>query len=126
MLKKSQRGQSIVEFALVLPIFLLIMLGLVEFGRLWMTVNVLTGAAREGARAAAVHGAGSSEARTAAQNVLSGGNVSGATITVVGPNASGEVRVTIGLSYSTITGSLVPGLSSTFQLSQSASMRWEG
>ena len=41
-----------VEFAIVLPVFLLLLLGIVEFGRAFMVYQVLTNAAREGARTA--------------------------------------------------------------------------
>jgi hypothetical protein len=48
------RGQGLVEFALVVPIFLILLFGMIEFGRAWMTKNILTGAAREAVRLAAV------------------------------------------------------------------------
>ena len=51
---RSERGQSLVEFALVLPIFLVLVLGIIDFGlglKSWITI---TNAAREGARYAAV------------------------------------------------------------------------
>jgi hypothetical protein len=49
-----RRGQGLVEFALIVPLFLVLLLGMVEFGRAWMTKNILTGAAREAVRMAAV------------------------------------------------------------------------
>lgn len=49
---RSQRGQSIVELALLLPLFLVVILGIVETGRMWWTQQGLTSAAREGLRAA--------------------------------------------------------------------------
>ena len=48
------RGQSVLELALILPILLMLVFGIAEFGRAWMTLNVLTGAVREGARIASV------------------------------------------------------------------------
>lgn len=48
------RGQSLVEFALVLPIFLLLLFGLIDGGRLVYMHTVLSQAAREGARVASV------------------------------------------------------------------------
>lgn len=51
---KHVRGQGLVEFAFVLPVFLLLLFAMVEFGRAWMTKNILTGAAREAVRVAAV------------------------------------------------------------------------
>ncbi len=49
-------GQNLVEFALVIPIFLLFLFGTVEFGWLLYIDHQVTNAAREGARWAAVHG----------------------------------------------------------------------
>lgn len=50
----GMRGQSVLELALILPILLMLVFGIAEFGRAWMTLNVLTGAVREGARIASV------------------------------------------------------------------------
>ena len=50
----NESGQALVEFALVVPIFLLLVLGIVEFARAWNIYEVLTDAAREGARTAVV------------------------------------------------------------------------
>jgi Flp pilus assembly protein TadG len=46
-------GQSLVEFALILPIFLLVLLGLIDMGRAVYTNNTLSQAAREATRLAA-------------------------------------------------------------------------
>ena len=48
------RGQALVELALVLPILLLIMMGIFDFGRAVFAYNSLSNAAREGARVAIV------------------------------------------------------------------------
>ncbi|CAN5133993.1 hypothetical protein BH18CHL2_BH18CHL2_06400 [soil metagenome] len=56
--RAGERGQSLVEFALVLPIFLLIALGLFELSRAVWQENTLAYAAREGTRYAIVHGSG--------------------------------------------------------------------
>lgn len=52
--RETEVGQSLVEFAMVLPIFLLLLFALVDFGRGFYTWLVITNAAREGARAGAV------------------------------------------------------------------------
>jgi TadE-like protein len=49
-------GQALVEFALVVPIFLVLLLGIFDFGRVVWASNSLASAAREGARFAIVHG----------------------------------------------------------------------
>lgn len=46
----SKRGQGIVEFALAFPVFLLIILGIFEFGRLFFTYATVFTASREAAR----------------------------------------------------------------------------
>jgi Flp pilus assembly protein TadG len=51
---KNESGQSLVEFALVVPVLLLFILGILEFGWLLNAKITLTGGAREGARAAVV------------------------------------------------------------------------
>jgi Flp pilus assembly protein TadG len=53
---QNNRGQSMVEFALVLPLLLLLVFGMIEFGRVFNESLVVTAAAREGARSAAVGG----------------------------------------------------------------------
>ena len=49
------RGQSLVEFALVLPVFILVLVSLFDLGRGVFAYNTLTNAAREGARLAIVN-----------------------------------------------------------------------
>jgi Flp pilus assembly protein TadG len=50
----GERGQALVEFALILPVILLVMVGMLEFARAWNLHQVMTDAAREGARRAAI------------------------------------------------------------------------
>lgn len=50
----ERRGQALVEFALILPIFVLLLVGILDFGRGVFAFNTLNNAAREGARVAIV------------------------------------------------------------------------
>jgi len=50
--RENQRGVAAVEFALVLPILVLLLVGIVEFSMLLYNQQVITNASREGARAA--------------------------------------------------------------------------
>src|SRR6266850_2002535 len=52
---RGRRGQALVEFALVLPILLLIIFGIIDAGRLIFTMNTVGNAARTGARVAIVN-----------------------------------------------------------------------
>ena len=57
--RSRSRGQALVEFALVAPVFILALMAVIEFGRAIYTIQILNNAAREGARYAIVHGASS-------------------------------------------------------------------
>ena len=50
-----RRGQALVEFALIIPLFLVLLVGLFDLGRAVFAYNTLTNAAREGARTAIVN-----------------------------------------------------------------------
>jgi Flp pilus assembly protein TadG len=124
------RGQGLVEFALVLPLFIVLLFGIVEFGRAWMTKNVITGAAREAVRRYAVAPYDNSlggPADTAAKTALTsaGLDLSQATINFSTPdNTTMQVDVTYNLPL--VVGGLVPGLpSDNILLTTSTSMRRE-
>ncbi len=53
---RTDRGAALVEFALVLPLLLVIIGGIVDFGFLFQRYEVVTNAAREGARLAVLPG----------------------------------------------------------------------
>lgn len=53
---KNCRGQTLVEMALVLPILLMLIMGMIEFGRIFNAYLIVTNASREGARIAVVGG----------------------------------------------------------------------
>jgi Flp pilus assembly protein TadG len=54
--RRDERGAAIVEFALILPVLVLFVFGIVEFGRAYSARIQLTAAVREGARAGALGG----------------------------------------------------------------------
>jgi hypothetical protein len=54
--RASRRGQALVEFALVIPLMLILAFALVDFARGIFIYSVISSAAREGARYAIVHG----------------------------------------------------------------------
>jgi Flp pilus assembly protein TadG len=57
-LRRAQRdtsGAAVVEFAMVTPLLLMLLLGIIEFGRIWNVRHAITDATREGARVAAVN-----------------------------------------------------------------------
>jgi Flp pilus assembly protein TadG len=123
---KRQEGQSLVEFALVIPIFILVFFAIIEFGRLWETMNVMTGAAREGARIAAVTAPDASRSRAAALTLLGGLTLTNLSISVSGPGGANQVTVTVSGVYTPLTNAIIPGLIGPIPLSRSSTMHWEG
>ena len=53
---RSERGQALVEFALILPILLLVVIGLIEFSFVWNSRNTILFASRDGSMLAAEGG----------------------------------------------------------------------
>ena len=50
MFRKNRLAAAAVEFAVVAPVFLLLVFGMIEYGRMVMVYQILTNASREGAR----------------------------------------------------------------------------
>lgn len=48
--KKNEKGQTIVEFAIILPILLIVVMGIIQFGLIFLGFATISNAAREGAR----------------------------------------------------------------------------
>jgi Flp pilus assembly protein TadG len=79
------RGQALVETAITLPLILLVSVSIFEFGRAYQTLQVLTNAAREGARVAVLPGATSSDVQARVTSYLQAGqlgNPNSATVSV--------------------------------------------
>jgi Flp pilus assembly protein TadG len=85
---RASRGQSLVEFALVLPIFLLILAGIVDFGMGLFSSITLTNAAREGARLGIVN-SNTTAITNRVRDVADGLDASSIAVTVTCQPASG-------------------------------------
>lgn len=123
---ESVRGQSLVEFALVLPVFLLLLIGIAEFGRAWMTRNILTGASREAVRIAAVQG-NTASALSRANTILSSAGISGASVNIADDGVPyGTCSVTVSYAFPVSVAGFLPGVMGTnFTLSTATTMRKE-
>jgi Flp pilus assembly protein TadG len=128
--RNTDQGQAVVEFAVILPVLLLILFAILQFGVVFNDYIQVTAAAREGARKAAVSrslGTSSAEtaATTAAKNAAPGLNQSN--ITVSFPNSptfaqGSDVSVQVTYPYSiSIIGLVV----SSGNLSSTTTMRVE-
>src|SRR5690348_15480260 len=104
----APRGAVLIEFAFIAPIFFLMVLGLIEFGRAMMVQSQLTAAAKAGARAGSFDGSQSSDVTTAVNNYLSSAGISGASTTCSpSPPSSAypgqNVTVTVTIPYSSVS-----------------------
>ena len=123
-----------VEFALIAPLFLILLFGMVEFGRAWMTKNILTGAAREAVRIYAVIPYDNVLAESRAVNILSSAGLDSSrwTINVYSQDlvpGSGDnivMRADVTYNFPVIIVGFIPGLpSNNIPLSSSTTMRRE-
>jgi Flp pilus assembly protein TadG len=119
--REASRGQGLVEFALVFPVMMLLLLAIFDGGRLVFAYNDITNAARVGARVAIVNqAAGAAEAATISQATSLGLVSSDVKVTYLKPDLSGgcaspyelgcvaDVRVTFDWSAITpVIGSVI-------------------
>ena len=107
MSKDSERGAAAVEFAILLPLLLMLVLGTIEFGRAYNTQITLTNAARDGVRVMAINN-DPTGARTAVRNAASSvsSTIPDANITISPAACATDKQVTVTIKYnlSTITG----------------------
>ena len=106
--RKYRRGAAVVEFAIVAPVFFLLVFGIIEYGRLVMVQQVLTNASREGARQAVLDGSTTDSVTTAVQNYLSAARIAGSTIAVTPdpPSTAGfgePVTVTVSVPFNQVS-----------------------
>jgi Flp pilus assembly protein TadG len=95
-LLKSERGAALLETAITLPLILLVSVAIFEFGRAYQTWQVLTNAAREGARVAVLSGTTPDQIRGAVKTYA---EVGGLTVT------DGQISIDQFKSVGTWTGS---------------------
>jgi hypothetical protein len=80
--RKHRRGATLVEFAIVAPIFFVTVFAIVEFGRAIMVEQILTDAAREGARRAILEQYTPAEVQAEVADFLDSTSVPGASVSV--------------------------------------------
>jgi Flp pilus assembly protein TadG len=139
---RSERGAALVEFALVLPLLMIMMCAAIDFGLAVYTLNNLTAAAREGGRYAAIldapawaaNGGATAQAavRDRVYNYIVGMNngltaaQTKALITVSNPDAAGIITVQItGYPYKPVTPLANLMNLQTIYLNRRAIFRWE-
>lgn len=131
-----RRAATMVEMAVVLPVFALLVLGTVEFARAFMVHEMMVAAAREGARKAIIPQTTEDEIKTAISRTISPGGIKFADITyttkVDGETASptsadrgDEVSIGVSIPYSKVALLTPRFISGSAALSSTCSMRRE-
>jgi TadE-like protein len=142
---KSERGQAILETALTLPLILLVSISILEFGRCYQTIQIMTNAAREGARVAIVPLTTDEDIETRVTDYLESGNLAVGDDVGIGVDIDREIDIAAGGASATgsritvtypfsfmvlnpIANLVVKGslLGSPIELSATAQMRNEG
>ncbi|MBX7445201.1 MULTISPECIES: TadE/TadG family type IV pilus assembly protein [unclassified Arthrobacter] len=107
MSRDSERGAAAVEFAILLPLLLMLVLGTIEFGRAYNAQITLTNAARDGVRVMAINNdpaAAKTAAQNAAASVSSTIPASDIILSTTTCSTGNQVTLTIKYTLSTITG----------------------
>ncbi len=126
-----QRGLAIVEFTIVLPILLILLLAVAEFGRAFLQFNGLTRAVRDSARyvaANALNGASqtidvstNAAVYAAAQNLVVYGHITNSgsallpglvpnDVTITNPAGTSDITVNVSYTYQPMLGPVLPML----------------
>jgi len=134
--RAKERGTAAVEFALVLPLLLMLVLGAIDWGWYFFIREVAINAAREGARVGSVNAVddagASADAHAAATAYLNNLGLTGGTVTestvVVGTATLATVRVVVTYPVGSLTGFTLPGFASLVpaSITATAQMRREG
>lgn len=124
----NENGQSMVEFALIMPILLLIIVGIIEFGFMFSGFLALTNASREAVRNISLGGNDASATQRAKESSM---NLDpDQMVVVINPSNSTRkqgdaVTVTITYEYDFLTPFMEKLLGSNFQLEADTTMRVE-
>lgn len=129
--RHCRSGVAVVEFAVVAPVFVIMILGIIEFGRAFMVQQIITNASREGARRAIVEDATNSEVMAVVNNYLAATSVTGAVSVEVSPppgpsiGFGDPITVTVSVPYDTVSWLGSPWLLGGTELTASSIMRAE-
>ena len=100
---RSEEGAELVEFALCFPLLLLVVLGIIDFGFLFQRYEVVTNAAREGARISVLPGYGVDDVTDRVEQYLTASGLD-PSLADVDPIPAAAVEIAPGGPCMTLTG----------------------
>jgi Flp pilus assembly protein TadG len=128
--RASRLGAAATEFAVVAPVFFLMVVGFLEFGRALMVQQVLINASRVGARQAITTGATTAEVETAVAAYTAGLTVAGVDVSVSPSPSSAPagtaITVTTSVDFAEVSWMTSPWFLGGKTLTASSQMRKEG
>ncbi len=98
----GERGQALIETAITIPLLLLVSVLIFEFGRAYQVAQILTNAAREGARVAVLPNATQSDVQARVMAYLQNGAVAGYANATVGLNQAASVPMGAGTASASV------------------------
>jgi Flp pilus assembly protein TadG len=125
---RKNKGQALLEFTLVALLLLSMMAGIAEWSRYMLTRNLLTGAAREAARAVVVAPGDEAAATARGQALLASAGITTATIafsTTIEPDGSVTRSAIATYVFQPVGINFIPGMPGNITLTSSTSMRKE-
>jgi Flp pilus assembly protein TadG len=102
---RSERGQAVIEMALTLPLLLVVAFGIIDFGFMFQRYEVVTNAAREGARLGVLPQYTATEAQNRALDYLRGAGITGKVRTCGGLEVRHTMCARMTTSTVTVAGS---------------------
>jgi Flp pilus assembly protein TadG len=128
--RKTRLGAAVTEFAIVAPVFFMMVVGFIEFGRALMVQQVLINASRVGARQAITTGATQTEVMSAVEDYTAALAVPGVDVAVTPNPADADpgdpISVTTSVDFNDVSWMASPWFLGGATLSASSEMRKEG
>lgn len=126
----NRRGVAAVEFALTAPLLFLVVFGLIEVGRALMVQQLLSNAARDGARSAILGSATAESVEADVTGYLTLSGINGATVTVtpsplISAQGGDPVTVAVSVPFASVSWLPVPAYLGGVVLTSSVTMRRE-
>ncbi|MCC7352523.1 MAG: pilus assembly protein [Anaerolineae bacterium] len=123
---RSDKGQEVVEFAIILPLLFLLLFGIIDFGIIIFSYDTIANATREGARYGIVHPTDDAGIEAAARRLTSGLSSGALQINITRPGGN-TIRVEAIYDVSLITGFVmeIAGGNPTLRLNSVSTMQIE-
>lgn len=133
LIQQRKRGVSAVEVALLMPLVLIVLFALLEYGWMFLKAHQIQAAARHGARVGAVEAASSADITAAVAQIMTDAGLggSGYVVTIAPSEAASApvgtiVSVTVSVPYTNIELIGMPFLPAPADLAGATSMAKEG